>query len=76
MFFRVQIGSLLSIYGCYQYHNKVGGDRSEELDEERASRGEITNLPHDAKIIGAKSPRHPRQVAGFWGYTFQIMFQV
>nr|KAJ0212236.1 hypothetical protein LSAT_V11C400187410 [Lactuca sativa] len=70
------IGSMLSIYGCYQYHNKVGGDRSEELDEEQAVRDEITNLPQSRKIIGAKNRRQPRQVAGFWGYTFQIMFQM
>lgn len=67
------IGSLLSIYGCYQYHNKVGGDRSEELDEEQAA---ITNLPNAVKSIGRKDQNHPRQVAGFWGYAFQIIFQM
>ncbi|XP_076947587.1 uncharacterized protein LOC143619582 [Bidens hawaiensis] len=68
------IGSLLSIYGCSQYHNKVGGDRSEEQDEEQQA--EITNLPNAAKYAGPKDSMHPRQVAGFWGYVFQIMFQM
>ncbi|XP_024970977.1 uncharacterized protein LOC112509973 isoform X1 [Cynara cardunculus var. scolymus] len=67
------IGSLLSIYGCYQYHNKVGGDRSEEFDEEQAA---IANLPNAAKSIGRKDQNHPRQVAGLWGYAFQIIFQM
>ncbi|KAD2806041.1 hypothetical protein E3N88_39418 [Mikania micrantha] len=71
------IGSLLSIYGCCQHHNKVGGDRSEEeQDEEQAAQAEITNLPNAAKYIGPKDPIHHRQVAGFWGYVFQIMFQM
>ncbi|KAI3726968.1 hypothetical protein L1987_66775 [Smallanthus sonchifolius] len=67
------IGSLLSIYGCYQYRNKFGGHRSGELDEEQA---EITNLPNAAKYRGPKDHKRPRQVAGFWGYLFQIMFQM
>ncbi|KAJ0895112.1 hypothetical protein HanPSC8_Chr09g0396711 [Helianthus annuus] len=66
------IGSLLSMYGCYQHHNKVGGDRSERLDEEQA---EITNLPNAAKFVGPDDHKHSRQVAGIWGYVFQIMFQ-
>ncbi|KVI08010.1 hypothetical protein Ccrd_013624, partial [Cynara cardunculus var. scolymus] len=34
--FYAQFGSLWSIYGCYWYHNEVGGGRSEELDEAQA----------------------------------------
>lgn len=72
-----QIGSLLSIKGCCQYHNnKVGGDRCEEQDEEQPAPAEINNLSNAAKYIGPKDRMHPRQVAGFWGYVFQIMFQV
>ncbi|KAK1433828.1 hypothetical protein QVD17_10746 [Tagetes erecta] len=67
------LGSLLSIYGCYKYYNKFGGDRNEELDEEQA---EISNLPNAAKYTGRKELKHPRQVAGFLGYVFQIMFQM
>ncbi|KAK9066472.1 hypothetical protein SSX86_013794 [Deinandra increscens subsp. villosa] len=67
------IGSLLSIYGCYQYHNKVGGDSSDKLDEEQA---QISNLPNTTKYMGHKDHNHPRKVAGFWGYIFQIMFQM
>ncbi|KAJ0680551.1 hypothetical protein HanPI659440_Chr16g0625421 [Helianthus annuus] len=71
------IGSLLSIYGCCQNHNKVGGDRSEEQDEEQQAAGaEITNLPNAAKYVGPIDRTRPRQVAGFWGYVFQIMFQM
>lgn len=71
------IGSLLSINGCYKYqNNKVGGDRSEELDEEHAAQGEITHLPNGAKYVAPKDRNHPRQVAGLWGYVFQIIFQM
>ncbi|XP_071731687.1 uncharacterized protein [Rutidosis leptorrhynchoides] len=67
------IGSLLSIYGCKQYHNKVGGDRSEEFDEELA---DISNVPNGAKIAGQNNQIYARKVAGFWGYVFQILFQM
>ncbi|KAJ9568274.1 LOW QUALITY PROTEIN: hypothetical protein OSB04_004240 [Centaurea solstitialis] len=45
----------------------------EEFDEEHAT---ITNLPNAAKSIRRKDQNHARQVAGFWGYTFQIIFQM
>ncbi|KAI3827375.1 hypothetical protein L1987_01448 [Smallanthus sonchifolius] len=65
------IGSLLSIYGCCQHHNKVSGHRSEEQDEEQSCRS--------CKIQNSRNPMdyvHPHQVASFWGYVFLIMFQV
>ncbi|XP_071712462.1 uncharacterized protein [Rutidosis leptorrhynchoides] len=67
------IGSLLSIYGCNQNQNKVGGDQSDEFDAELA---DISNYPNGAKFEFHNNQRHPRQVAGFWGYIFQIMFQM
>ncbi|KAI3714241.1 hypothetical protein L1987_72838 [Smallanthus sonchifolius] len=67
----VFIGSLLSIYGCCQHHNKVSGHRSEEQDEEQSCRScKIQNSPNPMDYV------HPRQVASFWGYVFLIMFQV
>lgn len=58
----LQLGSLLSIYGCYQYHNKVGGDDPESSG--------------DGKQMQTSQDHHDRKIAGFWGYVFQIIFQV
>lgn len=73
----LQLGSLLSIYGCYQYHNKVGGDNTEDemLDPESSGDGKQMQ-----PVGGGASQDHhhqpDRKIAGFWGYVFQIIFQV
>ena len=58
------------MYGCIQYHNKAGGgDRinSANFDSEQGN---------NAKHSGPNQERDIRQTAGFWGYLFQIIFQV
>ncbi|KAK2967160.1 hypothetical protein RJ640_005204 [Escallonia rubra] len=77
-----QLGSLLSMHGCYQYHNKVGGGRinNDEFDSEQGSYGasaeaQNSNMSNIAKYLGPEET-HVRQVAGFWGYLFQIIFQM
>ncbi|CAK9164280.1 unnamed protein product [Ilex paraguariensis] len=77
------LGSLLSMYGCYQYHNKVGGARidHEEFDAEQGTSGaprdaENSNMSNVVKSLGPNEERPVRQIAGFWGYAFQIIFQV
>uniref|UniRef100_A0A0D9UXC0 Uncharacterized protein n=1 Tax=Leersia perrieri TaxID=77586 RepID=A0A0D9UXC0_9ORYZ len=71
------LGSVLSIYGCYQYSYKNCGDRS-GADHgtyiiaptgESAYNHSIKN-PCYSKMHGGK------EIAGFWGYLFQIMFQL
>lgn len=68
----LQLGSLLSIYGCYQYHNKVGGDNTED-DPESSGDGKQMQAIGGG---GASQDHHDRKIAGFWGYVFQIIFQV
>lgn len=77
------LGSLLSTYGCYQYHNKVGGDNTEDeiVDPEFGTNG--SSRPA-AESSGDEKQMHPlrtsqdpdRKTAGFWGYVFQIIFQM
>jgi len=70
------LGSLLSIYGCYQYAYKTSGDGS------GADRGSYIIAPtvESACDHVIKSPCYSKthggkEIAGFWGYLFQIMFQ-
>ncbi|XP_059657897.1 uncharacterized protein LOC132304309 isoform X2 [Cornus florida] len=69
------LGSLLSMYGCYQYHNQVGGSRIDngDFDAENGTYAENSNV---AKCSGPNAEHHVRQTAGFWGYIFQIIFQM
>ncbi|KAK3035339.1 hypothetical protein RJ639_034047 [Escallonia herrerae] len=77
------LGSLFSMHGCYQYHNKVGGGRidNDEFDSEQGSYGASAQAQNSnmsnvaAKYLGPEET-HVRQVAGFWGYIFQIIFQM
>lgn len=71
------------MYGCYQYHNKVGGDEidNERLDAEYGLRRlpmnvESTSSSNAAKQAGENAVQNSRQIADFWGYLFQIIFQV
>lgn len=71
------------MYGCYQYHNKVGGDGidNERLDAEYGSRRlsmnvESSSSSNAAKQVGENAEQNSRQIADFWGYLFQIIFQV
>ncbi|KAH7858830.1 hypothetical protein Vadar_028495 [Vaccinium darrowii] len=64
------LGSLLSIYGCYQYEEKERGDHrmnSGELDAEQGT---------GAKQPGSNQAHNIRKIAGFWAYLFQIIFQM
>lgn len=72
------------MYGCYTYHNKVGGDGIHNLegDAEQGTQGasepaENTDATNSAKNFGPNEViGHDRQIAGFWGYVFQVIFQV
>ncbi|KAK6920693.1 hypothetical protein RJ641_014371 [Dillenia turbinata] len=75
------LGSLLSMYGCYQYRNRVPRVTHGKLDTKRgtytneASR-ENSNRSNMTKNLGPNEPYNDRQPAGFWGYVFQIIFQM
>lgn len=76
------LGSLLSLYGCYDYHKKVSGDRvgNLEIDEERGVSPSFNTggIPNATKT--SLSPHQmlhdPRPIAGFWSYVIQIVFQM
>lgn len=81
----VQLGSLLSIYGCHQYMSKEQGDNADLLRSglERGmympSIGRNSNQnsnSHTNKIVNSPGVSEEREIAGFWGYLFQIIYQV
>ncbi|AED97680.1 hypothetical protein AtNW77_Chr5g0149591 [Arabidopsis thaliana] len=65
------LGSLLSLHGCYQYNKRAAGDRVdsiEAIDSERArSKGADNTI---------QQSQYSSNPAGFWGYVFQIIFQM
>ncbi|GAB2226354.1 hypothetical protein Drorol1_Dr00022156 [Drosera rotundifolia] len=73
------LGSVLSMYGCYAQHNKVVGDRA---DSEMADAGQRSAAYPPQGRNGAKDDldlndhHHARRVSAFWGYAFQIIFQI
>ncbi|XP_058091846.1 uncharacterized protein LOC131237848 [Magnolia sinica] len=76
------LGSLLSLYGCYQFLNKVGGDMVEQLrlDEERGTYVAPIHEGNANVFRPAKSPSHHEEryvckISGIWGYVFQIIYQ-
>ncbi|KAI4343746.1 hypothetical protein L6164_011056 [Bauhinia variegata] len=72
------LGSLLSMYGCYQYHKKASGDKVDNVDGD-AEQGiyDGTALPQSCnKSLAPPEERLVRQPAGLWGYTFQVIFQM
>ncbi|CAA6661218.1 unnamed protein product [Spirodela intermedia] len=74
------IGSLLSIYGCYGLLCKVDDDRAGCVgpEAENAPRNaEDTSWYHRGKRSQSQDAHLIRRpVAGFWGYTFQIIYQM
>ncbi|XP_021718913.1 uncharacterized protein LOC110686626 isoform X1 [Chenopodium quinoa] len=76
------LGSVLSMYGCYDYHQKISGDRvhSEGIDAERGvylvpMNGGTPNAIK-ASFSTQQILHRPRATAGFWGYVFQVIFQM
>ncbi|XP_031403554.1 uncharacterized protein LOC116212935 [Punica granatum] len=68
------LGSLLSSYGCYEYHRRLVGDKVEnmEIDSEHGTYIANGPLSSNKKPI----PREGRKPADIWGYLFQITFQM
>ncbi|KAF7136633.1 hypothetical protein RHSIM_Rhsim08G0173700 [Rhododendron simsii] len=72
------LGSLLSMYGCFQNHNKVGGEETykETFDAEQGTYVKNPNASKGGKHSRSDQPLQVRQTAGLWGYIFQIVFQM
>ncbi|KAL3824847.1 hypothetical protein ACJIZ3_020876 [Penstemon smallii] len=63
------LGSLLSMHGCYRYINDSGSNK--HLDTEG---GFYVLNATKGKNLNQENP--VRQIAGFWGYVFQVIFQM
>lgn len=77
------LGSVLSMYGCYQHHKKAGGDRVDNVEvdteqgtSEAGAQGGISKMSDPSKSSVPHEPHHLNKPAGFWGYAFQIIFQM
>ncbi|CAL0320007.1 unnamed protein product [Lupinus luteus] len=69
------LGSMLSIYGCYQHHKKATGDKVDNVDGDAELGTYGSNATNQEKSFGATEDL-VHQYAGTWGYIFQIMFQM
>jgi len=79
----LQLGSLLSMRGCYQYHKRVGGDKVDivEADAEQgccvtSALGKGSNTSMAMESSNSHEILDVRQPAGKWAFIFQIIFQV
>ncbi|CAK9311962.1 unnamed protein product [Citrullus colocynthis] len=75
------LGSLLSINGCYQYQKKVSGEKVDNVEgdaEQGTSAGGNGSITSNTEKNPSLREEHclVRQRAGFWGYVFQIIFQM
>lgn len=71
------------MFGCYKHHKKVGGDRIVNLEMDGDSEQGTLHSSEPPKFIEAPAFRkefpcngQDRELAGFWGYVFQVIFQV
>uniref|UniRef100_A0A1D1YS05 Signal recognition particle SEC65 subunit n=1 Tax=Anthurium amnicola TaxID=1678845 RepID=A0A1D1YS05_9ARAE len=75
------IGSLLSIYGCYKLLSKVDDVRPGRIRLDAENGAYVAPPNREGANASDRMKRddcqehHTRQVAGFWGYTFQIIYQ-
>nr|WCD39202.1 putative UDP protein [Annona squamosa] len=77
------IGIILSIYGCYQFLNKVVGHGDEDIrpDGELGmhagpANGRDANRSYEMKNSAPSEEQSTWQSAGIWGYAFQIIYQL
>ncbi|XXG65643.1 hypothetical protein AAC387_Pa05g3289 [Persea americana] len=74
------LGCLLSIYGCHQFLSSNGDKVIATLNSERgtyvAPTLEENASPHRrVKSSVQREEHYVRQIAGIWGYAFQIIYQ-
>ncbi|KAK9272853.1 hypothetical protein L1049_003231 [Liquidambar formosana] len=77
------LGSLLSLYGCYQYHKISRGFDVHHavIDTEQGLYlpppcGETTNMFRMRKISDHQEEKYVLHTSGIWGYVFQVIFLV
>lgn len=76
------IGSLLSLYGCYHYHINDCSNRitNDGFDTEQGTHVDPTSveIPNASNVTKLRpNPESSiRKISGFWGYFFQIIFQM
>ncbi|XP_050371838.1 uncharacterized protein LOC126789823 [Argentina anserina] len=75
------LGSSLSIYGCYNYHNRVGEDAGDHVRDEEQGTYVAPTLGEDADTSNmsksfndGESPS--RKAAGVYVYIFQVIYQM
>ncbi|KAI4326720.1 hypothetical protein MLD38_032004 [Melastoma candidum] len=77
------LGSLLSFYGCYEYHYRAAGEKIDSVDVD-SERGSYTGTTHSRHLSHAStntakssiSNGRAQKTASGWGYIFQILFQM
>ncbi|TXG58210.1 hypothetical protein EZV62_016039 [Acer yangbiense] len=76
------LGSFLSMYGCYQYHKSVSGNKIDNVEGDTEQGNFVAPLDGEnsnnssAKITNTLEESYPRKPASMWGYLFQIIFQM
>ncbi|KAH9624561.1 hypothetical protein KSS87_000715, partial [Heliosperma pusillum] len=77
------LGSVISMYGCYEYHSKASGERVhiERMDSERGDYiasvyGGTPNVTKNTWSSSRQLVDYSRPDAGFWGYILQIIYQM
>ncbi|KAF8005942.1 hypothetical protein BT93_K0275 [Corymbia citriodora subsp. variegata] len=74
------LGSLLSAYGCYRHSNKLSEFDNAGIDPEKANFAAPRLRASSGMASTSKSSAPPseavREAAGFFGYSFQIIFQM
>ena len=78
--FYFQLGSSFSIYGCLLKHNEFGARtvHGASIDAESTYMAPSLEGVLDIPVL-PKCPNqefHTREIAGVWGYIFQIVYQV
>ncbi|CAH9140355.1 unnamed protein product [Cuscuta epithymum] len=72
------LGSMLSMYGCYQYHNnRISSETDHNPRSDDAEFGSAGLFSHPANAKQSPAHEEPnRKVANLLCYIFQIIFQV
>ncbi|CAM8878398.1 unnamed protein product [Rhodiola kirilowii] len=77
------LGSILSMYGYIEYHATTENQVDEEIHDTGRGSYHYQQSPsmftsNTAKNLRPYRQQHPptRKVAGFWGYAFQIIYQM
>ncbi|RVW46447.1 hypothetical protein CK203_067329 [Vitis vinifera] len=69
-------GSLLSIYGCYQYDKMSGVTDSEQGSYMPLLYGDGINKSRMRKTLGSPEENSLLQTEAIWSHLFQVIFQV